>query len=255
MGKTVLLAKGDIRKETFLGINVPYLRQAHPSSIVLEYMEAFDVTLAFIDGSAYAGPQNVAEAHLDMDCFTPFGDPTPYGYCHPLTHRLYLTVARSDVALGFDSGLAVGADILRLADDGNRLDWWPTIFQIRDDRVSADLEADILGKGAKRVFVDPKVAGDYVDLGRKKYSVQVREPHRFGSEFRVPKPFDTLAEIKAALTEMKWTHVESGSDSPWDTFEVNAFSLRAVEDLTLPYLLAADTLTKVYPRPVSSSFP
>ena len=244
MGKNVLLAKGDVRKETFLGMNAVYLRQTYPSSIILEYVNAFDITLAFIDGKVYAGPENVAEAHLDLTRFTPFGKPDSYDYCHPLTHRLYLTVARPDAGLGVEMKLSVGADTLYVADGGNDPAWHPTIFQIRGDKVSAELEIGILSRGAKRVFVDLKVAGDYLDLGRKKYSVQIREPYGYGSEFRVPEDFDTLAEIQAELTAKKWSHVVSGRDSPWDTFELDRDSQRAVEELTLPYILAADTLTK-----------
>jgi hypothetical protein len=244
MGKNVLIAKGDTRKETFQRINLSYLKQALPKSIILEYVDGLDVTLAFIDGKVYAGPENVAKATLDLTRFMPFGQPDDYAYCHPLTHRLYLTVARSDIGLGSEIKFTVGADTLDLVNDGSDPDWWPIIFQIREDKISTELEAGILSKGAKRVFVDLKVAGDYLDLGRKKYSVQIREPHGYGSEFRVPQDFDTLAEIKAALTASRWTHVVSGSDTPWDTFEENRDSFRAVGDLTLPYILAADVLTK-----------
>lgn len=292
----VFIAHGDQRRHVFEGLDPAYLRRVRTNELVLEYVPACEVTLAFLylplysasaaDFAAerlgtppfrflvsvsdvisrcewYQSHPEAAEQQYQRDLARQRGEPPPVfdnsveeprpftpAYCHPLTNDLFL--GREEALETAADGLAAEAHLLlcdhcrNMMKDVENLDRQSCLllYQIEQDRLTPQRRNALLATGASQVCISVSVAGDYLDLGRKKYAVSVRESGRPGTYWYGPLCFDTLQEAQAALAENGWQYVEAGSYSPWDTFEIQRGSQRAIADLTITYLLSAETLVR-----------
>lgn len=127
----------------------------------------------------------------------------------------------------------------------------PQIFLLKFDMKKEDMESIISYETVDKsieLFKDIHVPNDYLKLGtgncnRKKYSVSVKE-NIGGIQWHSPTDFNDLEEIKNLFREKNWSAVISGSYSFFDNFETDKNSVRKIDELTLPYLLIADTIVK-----------
>jgi len=242
------VALGDRREQLSTGLDESLL--VHAPGLVFrvffEHVDAFDVTFLYIRGSWLDSDQ--LQGFYDKQWIDDIVTPLVCGYrssfLSPMGNRVFCSknadgllpsLYRSwqDVSwLRPRGGSSAGADLVVLQTDRNLYS---------NPSVAEKLGID--AKSLVELMVNVNVPGDYLDLGMSKYYITYQESTSHGISGG-PLWFDTLEEAKRFFKEKRWDRVASGSYSPWDSFDIDLKSRRAIDDLTIPYLLAADTIVR-----------
>jgi len=182
-----------------------------------------------------------------VDNFYPFdlSGPSSYGYIHPMSSRIFYSNNATGV---LPTIKAYGRETswLRLQRPlSNGID--PLVFSISRRIWKNDPAQQIIHPDHKQtieIFQNLKVPGDYVDLNRPRYEIRVQENLAPGGKYSSIVSFNDLTEIKEIFRKNGWKSIVSGSDTPWDSFDINLETKRLIDELTIPYLLLTDTIVQ-----------
>ena len=93
------------------------------------------------------------------------------------------------------------------------------------------------------IFTQPRILTDDLAYTGKKYTARIHDSS-YSVRFNSPIDFDSIDELKAQLSKNGWKYLTTGHYTLTDDFEENASATIPVSDLSLPYVIWADTLVK-----------
>lgn len=246
---TAWLASGNRCKE--LGVNFKIGKlQKIPDLLYItffEYIQEFDVTLLYVrsDNPETGFVYTAYDKEWFDDVFTflqPTGKPS---LLYPIRNRIFYSNNGLDIPKVFEGVV-------------QELSWFRPKKRFFDGAESVLLQVGRLHCDARpaedlfrhdltqrvEVFMNLNVPGDYIDLKHKKYAINIKEEFSGEVECYSKVEFNALDEIKGFFRQKNWDKIASGIVTPWNTLSVNLSSARAIEELTIPYLLVTDTIVR-----------
>lgn len=234
----IWIGSGDLRKEVCEAIPSglsSYEMQRIAKSIAFEYVEEHNLTLLYGFNLQASDYQDLFQGWLESK-FERYASRLECAY-----KRLYcLEVVYFDLENEHSGSLIGRVLVARMRESA-----LPNQTKVPLGRLISKCGSECGDPAHYKLFQDVQVVGDYRSLPGGNLVVSISTSTSCGWHFGSVN-YNTVGELREKLKSYDCRRVLWTSLTPWDDWNDDLSSLLDIEDISLPYVMEADTLKLVY---------